>query len=498
MRAMISGMLLAALPTAAPAAWREARSEHFTIYSEDDAKQLAEYADKLERFDSALRRLTRIEDRSISPSNRVTIFVVRNTSAVRKLLGGDNAWVAGFYRPRAANSLVVTPSLRFADSVGRGDLDPMIVLLHEYTHHFLLENAAAAYPAWYSEGFAEFASTAQFDADGAVGLGLPAQHRARALARPQFLSMAAMLADDKRKLSNSERSTLYAMGWLLTHYLIVSDARKGQLNRYLTAINDGTPRPEAATAAFGDLKTLDRDVDRYARRKLDYFRVPSAMLSVGKVDVRDLSPAAAAVLPLRMRLKAGVLPAEGAEFASLARAAAAPFPNDPDAQLLLADAEAMAGNLDACDAAIARALATQPNSTEGLLARARSMMRRRDDKGAQADWPGIRAAIGRANRVEPDHPVPLMLYYDSFAAAKQKAPRLAVDGLERAFEIAPQDPALRMRLARQLAVDRRFDEARVVLAPLAYAPHAGPIGEAALRMLDQLPDPAAAPPIGGD
>jgi hypothetical protein len=37
-----------------------------------------------------------------------------------------------------------------------------------------------------------------------------------------------------------------------------------------------------------------------------------------------------------------------------------------------------------------------------------------------------------------------------------------------------------------------------VLAPLAYAPHAGPIGEAALRMLDQLPDPAAAPPIGGD
>ncbi|KQU61743.1 hypothetical protein ASG67_00700 [Sphingomonas sp. Leaf339] len=487
MKIVMLALLMAVWPTAASAEWRVARSDHFTIYSEDDGRTLADYAGKVERFDSALRRLRRVEDHPVSPANRVTIFVVRSTSAVRKVLGGDNAWAAGFYRPRAANSVIVTPSLRFAGVDGRGALDPMTVLLHEYTHHFLLENFAAAYPAWFVEGFAEFASAAQFDDNGAVGIGLPAQHRARTLMRPQFLTLSEMLTDDQRTLSKSERPNLYATGWLLTHYLIFSDARKGQLSRYLTAINDGEPRAAAAKAAFGDLNTLDRELDAYMKRKLDYIRIPPSQLTGGKIEIEEVSPGAAAVLPLKMRLKRGVLRPDAAAFAALARTAAAPFPNDLDAQLVLADAEALAGKLDACDTAIARALAAQPNSPDALMARAASMMRRRDEAGAKADWPAIRTAISRANKAEPDSPLPLILYYDSFVAANQPPPKLAVDGLERAFELAPQDGGLRLRLATQLVRDRRFDEARMVLAPLAYAPHVGAQVEAARAMLDRLP-----------
>ncbi len=493
-RAGLLAVLLATMPAAASATWREARSEHFVIYSEDDARTLTDYAGKLEKFDRALRRLRKVEDQPVSPSNRVTIFVVQNTVAVRKLLGGDNDWAAGFYRPRAANSLIVTPSLRFAGAGQRGGIDPMIVLLHEYTHHFLFENLAAAYPKWYVEGFAEFASTAQFDADGAVGLGLPAQHRARAIFRPQYLSMADMLADNKRKLDDRETSTLYAMGWLLTHYLTFSDDRKGQLQRYFDAINDGKPRLEAAQAIFGDLRTLDRDVDAYARRKLDYWRVPPSQLPIGKIDVRELSPAAAAVLPLRMRLKRGVPSGQAAEFAKLVRTAAGPFPDDPDAQVLLANAEAMVGQRDAGDAAIARALAASPGFTDALVARAASVMRRRDEQGGTVDWPRVRAAIIQANRAEPDHPLPLMLFYDSFTIAGQTPSKSAVAGLEHALAVAPQDPALRMRLAKQLLSDRRIEEARLVLTPLAYAPHGGPPSDAARAMLDTLP--AAAAPAG--
>lgn len=487
MKKTMLALILAMLPTATLAEWHEARSPHFTIYSEDDPKTLAAYADKLERFDHALRRLRKVDDPPVSPANRVTIFVVRDTSTVRKLLGGDNSWAAGFYRPRAAHSLIVTPSLNFAGNDGRGALDPMTVLLHEHTHHFLLENFAAAYPTWFVEGFAEFASAAHFDADGAIGIGLPAQHRARTLARPDALSLSTMLADDKRKLNDREKASLYATGWLLTHYLFFTDARRGQLARYLDAINNGTSRREAAQAAFGDPDVLGRELNAYERRKLDYVRIPPATVASGRIEVVGLSPGAAAVLPLRMRLKRGVLRPDAAGFVKLARSAAAPFPNDPDAQLVLADAEAMAGELDACDAAIGRALAVRPDSPAGLLARAHSVMRRRDDHGARADWPAIRAAISRANKAEPDNPLPLMLYYDSFVAGQQSPTKLAVDGLERAFEIAPQDPGLRLRLATQLVTDRRFDEARMVLAPLAYSPHAGSQVETARDMLDRLP-----------
>ena len=54
----------------------------------------------------------------------------------------------------------------------------MIVLLHEYAHHFLISSSSFALPRWLSEGQAEFFASASFERDGTVGLGRPAFHRA--------------------------------------------------------------------------------------------------------------------------------------------------------------------------------------------------------------------------------------------------------------------------------------------------------------------------------
>lgn len=44
-----------------------------------------------------------------SPSNRVTIFVVSNQTAVREVAGTANRYLAGFYLPRAGATVAVIP-----------------------------------------------------------------------------------------------------------------------------------------------------------------------------------------------------------------------------------------------------------------------------------------------------------------------------------------------------------------------------------------------------
>jgi hypothetical protein len=170
--------LLLFLPAQARAEWRQATTDHFIIYSEDSPENLEAFATKLERFDRALRVLLDLPDPKLSPGNRLTVFVVSNLSQVRKLYGKGKARasVAGFYMPRATGSFAITPRST-GPGGGEYEINEQIILLHEYAHHFMLGNFVGAFPAWLVEGYAEFNSTATFEKDGSVGIGLPAHHR---------------------------------------------------------------------------------------------------------------------------------------------------------------------------------------------------------------------------------------------------------------------------------------------------------------------------------
>ena len=256
-RFLLCLFLLAGAAAPADATWRQASTDHFVIYSEDSSKVLNEFATNLERYDAAMRYIRRLPDHKPSPSNRLTIFVVRSVGAVEKLYGKGGSDVAGFYMGRATGSFAITP--RSSGGGSQYDLNEQIVLLHEYAHHFMLQTYPGAFPAWLIEGFAEFNSTAKFEADGGVGIGLPANHRAYALAaRP--MKMEKLLVATVGGLKREEVEPLYARGWLLTHYLTFDPGRKGQLTTYIAAINNGTGSLEAAKKAFGDLDRLDRDL----------------------------------------------------------------------------------------------------------------------------------------------------------------------------------------------------------------------------------------------
>ncbi|MBU3079173.1 tetratricopeptide repeat protein [Sphingomonas quercus] len=486
--------MVAALSGAAPAsaAWMEARSDHFLIYSDSSERAIREFATRLERFDKGMRYLHKLPDAPSDKANRLTVFVVSDTDVVRRLClgaaekrpGCQN--VGGFYQPRATGSVAFTPEM--AGRGGQFDMNAQLVLLHEYAHHFMMRNFNAAYPAWYIEGFAEFNSTASFQKDGSIGFGKPAMHRAVGLLRGLQMSMKEIMAADVLALPPGKRESVYGRGWLLTHYLTFSDERAGQLEAYLKAINSGKPNIEAATAAFGDLDRLDRDLDAYLRgARMKYVNLAPDVVPVGAIAVRALTAGEVAVMPVRMRSARGVTAAEAQDVVLDARKRAAPYPDDAGAQNVLAEAEYDAGNDTLAGQAVDRALAAAPEDQHALIykglisLRSAAMARKKDP----AVWSEARGWFVKANRLEPDAAPPLLYYYQSYVAQGLAPTRNAVTGLERAFEVAPQAMELRILLARQSLNDGDAKTARALLLPLAFDPH-GPAAGPATRLIAMI------------
>lgn len=507
MRGRLAGLALlaAGVPQPASAAWHEASSDHFIVYSDTTPEQLQTFASRLERFDAALRHvfMPKAPADQGRRSNRLRIYVLENAAAVRRLCRSSCRDVLGFYRPRIGGSVAYT-----ARRVGDGskfDLDAETVLFHEYAHHFMYANFNSAYPAWYSEGFAEFNSTARFERDGGVGIGAPAFHRAYELTYGTDLPVEQLLESGPVR-KNDVTQGLYARGWLLTHYLTFDKDRRGQLDRYIRAVNAGTPNSDAARAAFGDLRQLDRELDRYQNsRRMNYAVVPASKLTVGNVAIRRLSPGEAAMIPVYTRSTRGVSTDEAKALLPEARRIAAGFPADPVVQAQLAEAEHDAGNLNEADAAADRALAADPNHSRALLYKGIVQADRAADAAssdAATAWRAARSWFLKANKVDPDAAEPLFHFYNSFARSGVRPTRNAVLGLHRAFQLAPEDSNLRLTVAFQAIEDKDAALARRALAPLAFDPHGGGLRDYAAKavaLIDagKLDDAATAMRGGG-
>ena len=385
-------MLVAGLGAPASAKWARATSDHFEIYAEMPPAALEKMATRLEQFDGAMRFLHHTDaGTGAKGANRVTLYVANDIAAVRKLSGNRN--IAGFYLPRASGSVAFTP--RIGDVGGM----PQIVLFHEYAHHFLLGNYAAAYPAWFSEGYAEFVSTTAFER-AFVQLGGAAQHRAYGLLSAKPLPAATLFATGQQ-LTVDQRDVMYARGWLLTHYLMFDPVRGKQLSQYLVALNAGTPSIAAATAAFGDLRALDKALDTYLRQpRIPGLRIPYDKLPVAPVVATMLSPGAEAMVELRMRSERGVDRTTAAPIFARAAKIAAAYPDDALAQGWLAEMAYDAGYDDAAEAAADRAFAADPASRQAMLYKAQVLMRRAAiARSTDAKtWSAARRWIVKANR----------------------------------------------------------------------------------------------------
>lgn len=481
---MIRNLLAAALvfvPATAHADWYEASTDHFVVYSEDSPERLTKFATQLERFDKALRVLRSLTTAPVGDANRVFVYVVGGTNTVARLAGDSR--VAGFYRARAGGSMAVVPRRAGVDVL---DLSGQAILLHEYTHHMMLSLwPHAAFPSWFIEGYAEFHATARFEKDGAVSFGLPPQYRGYGLLAGNALPAEKLLTAEGRKLNDEQRDGLYGRGWLLTHYLTFGGKRPKQLATYLDAINRGKPPLEAATATFGELKVLDSELERYKTGKFQGRTVPASAITVGPVKIRKLSPGEAATMDVRIVSKNGVNEKTAPGVYAQARKAAAPFPDDPGAQIVLAETAYDAGDYKEAEAAADRAIAVDPKAVDAHVYKAMARMAVAGKAGDQSKetWSAIRKIITAANRLDPDDPEPLTLFYRSFFESGQAPTKNARQGLYTAYLLGPQDRELRMNAAVSYLQEDNRPMARELLRPLAYDPHNGGMAKAASDLI---------------
>lgn len=493
MRSLIRWMAVAAaaITVAMPAhaAWYEASSKHFIIYADSNPKQLQTFATKLERFDQAVRWVMHYDDPPLGDGNRLTVFVLPSIDAVQQMYGKHGRNVAGFYEARAEGCLAFVP-----ETVGRGDtgdLDAGAVFFHEYTHHLQLENLDKPFPIWLVEGFAEFMQTAQFGKDGSVLLGAAPEERAWGLLSDQSIPLDQLMTEGYEKLNDQQRDLFYGEGWLLTHYLWTSQARSGQMTRYLDLLNSGTPKLDAARQAFGDLDKLQHELTVYKhQRSLLGIRIGADHTQPGSIEVTPLTQGGAAVILLRAQLKEHGREKGAAEpLAAQIRAVEARYPGDELVEATLAEAELDSGDLDAADAAADRVLKIDPRNVEALIFKGSVMTdRARKLQGPQRNalFDQARSTFIAANKIDTEDPEPLYDYYRTYPIEGLRPTENAMAAMHYASDLVPQDLGLRMNSAIAYLSENKLEQARATLSPVAYSPHAGQIASVAQQMIASI------------
>lgn len=485
------------------------------------------------RDDGTVMATTRVDQRTVI--ERTQLNAVRLQSVLSDPAFAASVNTTGDPSLNAALSSAVVGSLATADMRGAHDLSPTFgenaidvsadsLLFAGYAQHYLQTYFPAAYPRWYLDGFGQVFASLVVKGDTVLEYGRSPRGTSAVLRA--FGSYPIKDVLDEKYLTASPSKTQWTPihAWMLTHYLMFSDTRRPQLRRYLAARASGA---DAATAAqaFGDPAALARDLKAYFGSRKPYEVVTYAADRIDQPIVRRLSEGDAAFVKGRLELGARVtippppspdMPADGAARQNKSRetairdrdrwlarlhADAVHWSAEPDAQLLLAEAECRSGHADECLAAAERAAALAPQDAAPLAWKGTALTLSAAALPA-AERPAriaaARAAISAANRLDREAVQPFIAYYASFAAAGQVPSVTAVDGLQKALIAAPNAPSTRLSFATALADRGQTEIARPVIMPVAAGPYDSPERPAARALTARIAASVPAPPTRSD
>jgi tetratricopeptide (TPR) repeat protein len=489
--------------------WKLAESPRFQIYSDGDEAVTRAYALKLETFDSLLRSLQGLPPGGLPP-RKLPIYLVKGTESLERVWAGAGELIRGFYSPGSTDIFAVAIRDRKDDDT----------LLHEYTHHFMFQNAPFGYPAWLIEGYAEFYGATVIAGDK-IEVGRWNQNRVDFLSYETWIPITDLLGKNLWELKTGQAQVmLYAQGWLLTHWLLTdgftaSPVRYRQLQAYLKAVGSGVDSVKAMREATGlDAAAMEKTLRAYLKGGLKYTPITRTGAVPPTVTVTPLAASADDLLLERQRLRRGVsrpdkddksedkdgarAKAEKAadDFLKLVRERAAKYPGDALAAHALARAELSLGDKAAAAAVLARRLAADPNDVEALELTAEIKIDEADALMA-GDVPDTARAkalareavpfLGRAYKQDPSRYQTLFLIAESGRYLDKSYPSdNSLEALLAAFEIAPQVSNIRLAAARGMIRRSRYKAARSLLNPLANDPHAAGAAEAARALLRQI------------
>lgn len=376
---------------------------------------------------------------------------------------------------------------------------PEARLYSGFAQNYLMTYFPAAYPRWYVQGFGELFAT-MTAGDGFVEYGRRPPGFQEVIERYGNYPVGNILSG--RYLGERQWPMPWTPyhAWRLVHLLFFSEEWKQPLHNYLKAVTAGADA-KTAMSAFGDLRVLQKAVTAYRGRKVPFERLSFPADRVLPPTVRRLTRAEAGLIRGRLELGARIeLPVEGDRRRSAAiarrdawlgrlRGNATRFPNLLENHLLLAEAECRAGNAGECLQAAERAVAMAPSEPTALVWKGTALARLAA-ASPTAERPArlkqARAIIAQANRMDPEAILPLIAYYNSFAATGEAVPDVAVDGLFQVVDSSPAAPGSRLLLGKELVQRDLAAEARRVLLPVARGPFQSPErpeAEALLRLV---------------
>src|SRR5579872_2418229 len=295
-RALALFLLIVSLTSSSGAksdGWVEVRSPHFTVVSNAGEKQARTTALRFEEIRAVFRQSITIA--GVHPSPPVIVLAVKDEASMRSLL--PEFWAKGHSHPSGIFTGRFNLYYALVDLESHGS-NPYETLYHEY-YHAVTMPLFPDRPVWLSEGLAEYFGHTEIQ-DKSVSLG-EADANLLSLLRERSLIPLKVLfqVDGSSPYYNETNKTsmFYAESWALTHYLMVGDnkAHKPMLEAYTEALNQGRSSIDAAALAFGDLKKLQAELERYIRRSAFLFEtVPlSARIGDQQLGVRAISDAEA-------------------------------------------------------------------------------------------------------------------------------------------------------------------------------------------------------------
>jgi tetratricopeptide (TPR) repeat protein len=261
--------------------------------------------------------------------------------------------------------------------------------------------------------------------------------------------------------------------------------RQGQLRAYANAIAAGKSEREAS-AVFGDLAVLEKNLDAYVKRtRMSYFQIGSDKLPPPRIVTTVLSKGESEVMPLLIQSQRGVSREKALALLPQVRKVAERFPQDVGVLTALAEAEHDAGNDELAVAAADKALALDPSRVNAYVQKGYAL-HRAAEKAPPARRPALLKAAMKPfealNRLENDHPLPLIYFYRSFAQQGLEPPDLARQALERASQLAPFDEGLTFEVALMHAREGKIGLAKSGLSALAGNPHGGRLAATAMKL----------------
>lgn len=250
--------------------WYQVDSPNIRIVSNGEPQQLEKLARELEAFRVATQGLMGLS----GTSQRLTIVAAADRATYAALVGEKmSRSTGGVYSNTVGGSyaLINMDERRFYALHPAREF-----LFHEYTHFLTFTSDTQRYPYWYREGFAELLSTMSFTDDGRFRIGQPPASRAATLVNARPMPLEQLLRLTPGEVRKRDMADLYASGWMLTHWLLLSSGKAAEFSDYLRRYEGGAD-PVAALEAALSMPIADIE-DEYRRQFRNDFPLRTAAM----------------------------------------------------------------------------------------------------------------------------------------------------------------------------------------------------------------------------